>query len=125
MNTTAAKPTATEPATEPAKKPARIGRIRPEPAPIPASAEAPAKPAKPAKPSKLTKPARKPVLVLPAERPPCLCGCGLVPAGRKARFRPGHDARWYSAQKAAAAAGVAVLHGAAVAQAKAAKARAN
>lgn len=27
------------------------------------------------------------------ERPPCLCGCGGVPAGRHSRFLPGHDNR--------------------------------
>jgi hypothetical protein len=36
-------------------------------------------------------------------RPPCLCGCGGFPAGRKSRFIPGHDARYHAAQKKAAA----------------------
>ena len=30
---------------------------------------------------------------------PCECGCGGIPAGRKSRFLPGHDARHYSAQR--------------------------
>ena len=36
-------------------------------------------------------------------RPPCLCGCGGTPKGKKARFLPGHDARYHSDQKKAAA----------------------
>lgn len=36
-----------------------------------------------------------------AERPPCLCGCGGYPKGAKARFIPGHDAKYHSAQKKA------------------------
>ena len=28
-----------------------------------------------------------------ATRAPCACGCGETPQGRRARFRPGHDAR--------------------------------
>lgn len=32
------------------------------------------------------------------DRPPCLCGCGGVPSGRKSRFLPGHDARFYASQ---------------------------
>ena len=36
-------------------------------------------------------------------RPPCLCGCGGFPKGPTSRFLPGHDARYYSAQKKAAA----------------------
>ena len=28
---------------------------------------------------------------------PCECGCGGIPAGRKSRFLPGHDAKHYSA----------------------------
>ncbi|WP_433876228.1 DUF429 domain-containing protein [Sinomonas atrocyanea] len=28
-----------------------------------------------------------------AERAPCLCGCGQIPAGRRSRFMPGHDHR--------------------------------
>lgn len=35
---------------------------------------------------------------------PCECGCGGIPAGRKSRFLPGHDAKKASAEKAAAAA---------------------
>lgn len=34
---------------------------------------------------------------------PCECGCGGIPAGRKSRFLPGHDAKHYSAQRAAEA----------------------
>lgn len=26
-------------------------------------------------------------------KPPCACGCGLTPAGKNAKFRPGHDRR--------------------------------
>lgn len=26
-------------------------------------------------------------------RQPCLCGCGQIPKGKKARFMPGHDAQ--------------------------------
>ncbi len=37
------------------------------------------------------------------DREPCLCGCGGFPKGAKARFIPGHDARFHAAQKAAAA----------------------
>lgn len=37
------------------------------------------------------------------ERTPCLCGCGGFPKGSKARFIPGHDARYHAAQKKAAA----------------------
>jgi hypothetical protein len=37
------------------------------------------------------------------ERPPCLCGCGGTPKGKKSRFIPGHDARYHAAQKKAAA----------------------
>lgn len=40
---------------------------------------------------------------LAQERPPCLCGCGGYPKGAKARFIPGHDARYHAAQKRAAA----------------------
>jgi hypothetical protein len=36
-------------------------------------------------------------------RDPCLCGCGGFPMGRKSRFIPGHDARYHSALKRAAA----------------------
>lgn len=36
-------------------------------------------------------------------RPPCLCGCGGTPKGKKSRFIPGHDARYHAAQKKAAA----------------------
>jgi hypothetical protein len=36
-------------------------------------------------------------------REPCVCGCGDKPKGRKSRFIPGHDARYHSAQKKAAA----------------------
>jgi hypothetical protein len=36
------------------------------------------------------------------ERPPCACGCGGSPAGKKSRYLPGHDARHLSAQKRAA-----------------------
>lgn len=38
------------------------------------------------------------------ERAPCLCGCGGTPSGKKARFLPGHDARYHAALKRAAAA---------------------
>lgn len=38
-----------------------------------------------------------------ADRPPCLCGCGGIPKGPKARFLPGHDARFHSAQRKASA----------------------
>ena len=31
---------------------------------------------------------------------PCECGCGGIPAGRKSRFLPGHDAKHYSAIRA-------------------------
>jgi colicin import membrane protein len=34
---------------------------------------------------------------------PCECGCGGIPAGRKSRFIPGHDAKLHSAQRKAAA----------------------
>jgi hypothetical protein len=34
-------------------------------------------------------------------RPPCQCGCGGTPKGKNARFLPGHDARYHSAQKKA------------------------
>ena len=34
---------------------------------------------------------------------PCECGCGAIPAGRKSRFLPGHDAKKASAEKQAAA----------------------
>ncbi len=37
------------------------------------------------------------------EHPPCLCGCGGFPKGKKARFLPGHDTRYHAAQKKAAA----------------------
>ncbi len=37
-----------------------------------------------------------------ATRPPCLCGCGGFPAGKKSRFIPGHDARYHSALRKAA-----------------------
>jgi hypothetical protein len=40
-------------------------------------------------------------LAIVADRPPCLCGCGGYPKGKKARFVPGHDARYHSAQKKA------------------------
>lgn len=30
---------------------------------------------------------------------PCECGCGGIPAGRKSRFLPGHDAKHFSAQR--------------------------
>ena len=33
----------------------------------------------------------------------CLCGCDQYPAGKKSLFRPGHDARYYAAQKRAQA----------------------
>ena len=33
------------------------------------------------------------------DRGPCVCGCGGFPKGKNARFLPGHDARWHSAQK--------------------------
>ena len=36
-------------------------------------------------------------------RVPCLCGCGDTPKGKKSRFVAGHDARYHSAQKKAAA----------------------
>lgn len=36
-----------------------------------------------------------------ADRPPCLCGCGGFPAGRRSRYRPGHDAKHLSALKKA------------------------
>jgi hypothetical protein len=36
-------------------------------------------------------------------RPACLCGCGGTPKGKKSRFVPGHDARYHSAEKKAAA----------------------
>jgi len=35
-----------------------------------------------------------------ANRAPCLCGCGGFPKGKKARFLPGHDARYHARQKA-------------------------
>jgi hypothetical protein len=37
------------------------------------------------------------------QREACLCGCGGFPKGPKSRFIPGHDARYHSAQKKAAA----------------------
>lgn len=37
------------------------------------------------------------------DRDPCLCGCGGYPKGAKARFIPGHDARYHAAQKKAQA----------------------
>lgn len=33
-------------------------------------------------------------------RPPCECGCGGFPKGKKSRFIPGHDAKLHSRQKA-------------------------
>jgi hypothetical protein len=42
------------------------------------------------------------VKALLESRLPCLCGCGGFPKGKKARFVPGHDARYHSAQKKAA-----------------------
>lgn len=36
-----------------------------------------------------------------ATRAACVCGCGGFPAGKKARFLPGHDARYHAAQKRA------------------------
>lgn len=44
----------------------RVGRVAPEPEPVPAT-----------------------------ERAACLCGCGATPSGKKARFMPGHDARYH------------------------------
>lgn len=38
-------------------------------------------------------------------REPCLCGCGLTPLGKKARFIPGHDAKLRSRLVNAARAG--------------------
>ena len=35
-------------------------------------------------------------------RPPCVCGCGGTPKGKKARFLPGHDARYHARIKAEA-----------------------
>jgi hypothetical protein len=35
-----------------------------------------------------------------ASRPPCLCGCGETPKGRRARFLPGHDARYHASLRA-------------------------
>jgi hypothetical protein len=35
----------------------------------------------------------------------CQCGCGEMPKGKKSKFLPGHDARWYSAQKQSKAKG--------------------
>ena len=37
------------------------------------------------------------------QRDPCMCGCGDTPKGKKSRFVAGHDARYHSAQKKAAA----------------------
>lgn len=52
--------------------------------------------------------AKKPAAVKAAgPRAACLCGCGGFPKGRRSRFVPGHDARWYAAQKRA---GKAVAH---------------
>lgn len=33
--------------------------------------------------------------------PPCECGCGGIPKGKKARFLPGHDAKVHSRELAA------------------------
>lgn len=33
----------------------------------------------------------------PETREPCLCGCGGIPKGKKARFMPGHDAQFKAA----------------------------
>jgi hypothetical protein len=38
-----------------------------------------------------------------AQRPPCQCGCGDFPAGKRSRFLPGHDAKLASAEKKAKA----------------------
>jgi hypothetical protein len=38
-----------------------------------------------------------------APRDLCVCGCGGFPKGVNSRFIPGHDARYHSAQKKAAA----------------------
>lgn len=53
--------------------------------------------------SKTTAPASvEPESVQPeTTRPPCLCGCGGFPKGKKARYLPGHDARHHSALKKA------------------------
>ncbi len=32
----------------------------------------------------------------PSDRVPCLCGCGGYPKGKRSRFLPGHDAKYYS-----------------------------
>ena len=37
------------------------------------------------------------------KRDPCVCGCGEFPRGKKSRFVAGHDTRYHSAQKKAAA----------------------
>lgn len=42
--------------------------------------------------SKVSRPADAP-RAPNGDRPPCLCGCGGIPAGRNSRFMPGHDSR--------------------------------
>ena len=42
-------------------------------------------------------------------RPSCLCGCGGTPSGKKARFIPGHDARYKGMLNRAHIAGVKVV----------------
>jgi CO dehydrogenase/acetyl-CoA synthase alpha subunit len=32
-------------------------------------------------------------MTTPANRPPCICGCGEVPTSKKSRYVPGHDAK--------------------------------
>lgn len=39
-------------------------------------------------PAKATKPTEEKL-----SRPPCMCGCGGFPKGKRAHFVPGHDAR--------------------------------
>lgn len=42
-------------------------------------------------------------------RPSCLCGCGGTPSGKKARFIPGHDARYKGMLNRAHIAGIKVV----------------
>jgi len=51
----------------------------------------------------MAKQTKQEALAIAAGRPPCLCGCGGYPKGKKARYLPGHDAKHHSAQKKARA----------------------
>lgn len=53
--------------------------------------------------AKAPKQTKEEAMAIVAGRPPCLCGCGGYPKGRKARYLPGHDARHHAALKRAEA----------------------